>query len=90
MTGGAEAGTIRRKFDSLTLNRPIVQDPFSVAQPTVGGGCHAATLEDGSAPAPIVPRVTHPGDTCNFDFYAEGVSTPTGITAQAQEAFAEF
>jgi hypothetical protein len=56
------------------------------------GGWLAATLEDGSAPAPIVPRVTHPGDTCNFDDFAEDESLPiaAAIAADAQKLFSEF
>lgn len=55
------------------------------------GGWLAATLEDGSAPAPIVPRVTHPGDTCNFDEIDEDESLPiVTIAADAQDAFSDF
>jgi hypothetical protein len=55
------------------------------------GGWHAATLEDGSAPAPIVPRVTHPGDTCNFDdFEDESLPIAASIAADAQKLFSEF
>jgi hypothetical protein len=57
------------------------------------GGWHAATLEDGSAPAPIVPRVTYryPGDTCNFDdFEDESLPIAAAIAADAQKLFSEF
>jgi hypothetical protein len=34
--------------------------------------------------------VTHPGDTCNFEDYAEDDSLPPAIAAYQQDAFSEF
>ena len=60
------------------------------ANPPRAVGCYAATLEDGSAPSPIQPMVSHPGDTHNFDHYAEDHSAPTAIAPHEALAFSEF